>query len=162
VGHWDQSPVALSAKAPETSCVTRVLPQFEINRRWLVLFLGVGLVALFAARPLPAVAKGGPVEVRVAGVCGSGATSKLRLRARDGVIGVRFEVDHGRGGEVWRVVLVHERRVDWKGSAKTTRPGGLFEIERTLTDLPGADEISVRAWGPRGLVCNAVAVLPDS
>jgi hypothetical protein len=130
--------------------------------RRLALVLGVGVVLLFAARPVAAVAKGGPIEVRAAGVCGSGATSKLRLRSHDGVIEVRFEVDHSRAGEAWRVVLVHERRVGWKGTAKTTRPGGSFDVERTLNDLPGADEVTVRAWGPRGLVCNAVAVLPDA
>lgn len=143
--------------------MTRFLNRLEISGRSLVLLLGVGLVVLFAARPVAAVAKGGPpVEVRVAGVCGSGATSKLRLRSRGGVIDVRFELDHGRAGEIWRVVLVHERRVGWNGFAKTTRPGGSFEVERTLSDLPGADEVTVRAWGPRGLVCGAVATLPDA
>jgi hypothetical protein len=131
--------------------MTRLLAQF-----------GIGLVLLFAAVPVSALAKGGPIEVRAAGVCGSGATSNLRLRARDGVIQVRFEVDHSHAGEAWRVVLVHERRVGWKGTVRTTRPAGSFEVERTLNDLPGADEVTVRAWGPRGLVCSAVARLPDS
>jgi hypothetical protein len=140
------------------------LAQLRIGSRRLALLagVGVGLLVLFAARPVAADAKGGPIEVRVAGVCSSGATSKLRLRSRDGVIDVRFEVDHSRASELWRVVLVHERRVGWKGSAKTTRLGGAFEVERTLKDLPGADEVTVRSWGPRGLVCNAVAVLPDA
>jgi hypothetical protein len=119
-------------------------------------------LALLAARPVAALAKDGPGEVRVAGVCGKGATSKLRLRARDGGIELRFEVDHNRVGTVWRVSLVHERRVAWKGSAKTTRSGGSFEVRRTLPDLPGADAITARAVGPRGLVCRATAVLPDS
>ena len=119
-------------------------------------------LALLAARPVAALAKDGPGEVRVAGVCSSGATSKLRLRARDGGIELRFEVDHSRAGVVWRVSLVHERRVAWKGSAKTTRPSGSFEVQRTLPDLLGADAITARAVGPRGLVCRATAVLPDS
>ena len=100
--------------------------------------------------------------MRVAGVCGSGATSELRLRSRDDGIELRFELDHSRAGVVWRVVLVHERRVAWKGAARTTRPNGSFEVRRTLQDLPGADAVTASAWGPRGLVCRAAATLPDS
>jgi hypothetical protein len=127
----------------------------------LLVPLAICLV-LLVARPVAALAKDGPGEVRVAGVCGSGATSKLRLRARDGGIELRFEVDHSRAGVVWRVSLVQERRVAWKGAVRTTRPSGSFEVRRTLDDLPGADAITARAVGPRGLVCRATAVLPDS
>ena len=81
---------------------------------------------LFAARPAAAVAKDGRGEVRVAGVCGSGATSKLRLKSDDDGIELRFEVDYSRAGVVWRVVLVHERRIAWKGAVRTTRPSGSF------------------------------------
>ena len=76
------------------------------------------MLSLFAARPVAAVAKDGPGEVRVAGVCGSGATSELRLKSDDDGIELRFEVDHSRAGVVWRVVLVHERRIAWKGTAR--------------------------------------------
>jgi hypothetical protein len=131
--------------------------RFHISSPLLVLLAVAGLL-FFAARPIAAVAKGGPPDVRVAGVCGAGgAASSLRLRSRGG-IEVRFEVDQRRAGEVWRVVLVHERRVAWKGSAKTGL-GGSFEVERTVADLPGADEVTVRAWGPGGLGCSAVATV---
>lgn len=116
----------------------------------------------FAARTGAAVAKDGRGEVRVAGVCGSGATSKLRLRGGDEGIELRFEIEHARAGIAWRVVLVHERRIAWKGAARTIRPSGSFEVRRTLQDLPGADAVTAQAWGPRGLVCRAAAILPDS
>jgi hypothetical protein len=128
----------------------------------VVLFFGIGLLLVFAAPSVAAVAKDGGGEVRVAGVCGSGATSKLRLKSGDDGIELRFEVDHSRPGVIWRVVLVHERRIAWKGAARTTRPDGSFEVRRTLRDLPGADAVSVRAWGPRGLVCRAAAILSGS
>jgi hypothetical protein len=129
------------------------------------------LAALLAALVLlaglaagPASARGGKdgerVEVRVAGTCSSGVSSKLRLRADDGRIELEFEVDQNRSGAVWRVALVHERRVAWKGIERTTRPSGSFEVERRLRDLPGADAVTARAWGPRGAVCRATATLP--
>jgi hypothetical protein len=135
----------------QTACVIRVVAS-----------LAVGTLALLAAAPVVAVAKDGPGDVRVAGVCGSGATSKLRLKSGDDGIEVRFEVEHARGGVVWRVALVHERRVAWKGTARTSRSGGSFELRRTLRDLPGADAVSAQAWGPRGLVCRAAATLPGA
>ena len=120
------------------------------------------MLLLFATWPATAAAKDGRDEVRVAGVCGSGATSKLRLKSRNDGIELRFEVDHNRAGVVWRVALVHERRIAWKGAATTTRPNGSFEVRRTLRDLPGTDAVTARAWGPQGLVCRAAATLPDS
>jgi len=121
------------------------------------------LTLVVASLPVAAAAKGGPDEVRVKGPCSGGATSDLRLRSHDdGRIDVRFEVEHSRAGAAWRVALVQERRIAWKGAAKATRPGGWFEVHRTLRDLPGTDSVTVGAWGPRGAACRASATLPDS
>ena len=133
-----------------------------LGRRLLVLLLGVGMLALFAAWPVAAIAKDGPREVRVAGVCSNGATSELRLRSRDQGIELRFRLDHSGAGAVWRVVLVHERRIAWKGAVRTTRSDSSFEVRRTLQDLPGADTVTANAWGPLGLVCRADANVRDS
>jgi len=123
----------------------------------------VCLTLAAASLPVAAVAKGGPDEVRVKGPCSGGAISDLRLRSHDdGRIDVRFEVEHGRAGAAWRVTLVQERRIAWKGAAKATRPGGSFEVHRTLRDLPGNDSVTVGAWGPRGAACRASATLPGS
>jgi hypothetical protein len=107
-----------------------------------------------------AAAKDGRGEVRAAGACGRAASSELRLRTSDRGIEVRFELDHVRAGVSWRVAVVHERRVAWKGSAKTTAPAGSFEVRRIVSDLPGADTVTATAWGPNGLVCRATATLP--
>src|SRR3954470_11494069 len=72
----------------------------------------LALLALALLGPASALARGGGggggggtrPEVRVAGSCGRGATSSLKLKARDGGIEAEFEV-HGRTG-LWRVVLV--------------------------------------------------------
>ena len=104
--------------------------------------------------------KDGDGEVRVAGVCGGAAKAKLKLKARDGGIELEFEIEHSRGYGLWRVAIVHERRVVWKGSARTSRSSDAFRVERRLPDLVGADTVTARAWGPGGVTCRATATLP--
>jgi hypothetical protein len=107
---------------------------------------------------VPAVAADGADEARAKGTCGAGARMELRLEADDGRIEIEVDVDTRRGRAPWRVVLVHERRVAWKGAVRT-RSGGSFELRRRVTDLPGADTVSARAWGPAGVTCRAAATL---
>jgi hypothetical protein len=130
--------------------------------------LPVLALALLAGAPQAAQARGGDgggggggrPEVRVSGACGRGATSRLRLRARDGAIELEFEVDETRAGRSWRVVVVHEGRVAWRGLAHTGRPSGSFSLERRVADYAGSDQVMARAVGPRGITCQATATLP--
>lgn len=129
--------------------------------------LAIALVLLLLAvlGPASALAKGGGggggdrPEVRVAGSCGRGATSSLKLKARDGRIEAEFEV-HGRAGSLWRVAFVQERRTVWRGRARTGGPSRSFSIERSLGDYAGPDQVFARAVGPRGVTCQASATLP--
>ena len=98
-------------------------------------------------------------EARVAGTCSRGATASLRLRGDDGAIEVRFRLRQNRGRGPWRITVVHERRVASRATRRTTRGNRSVELERTLPDLEGSDEVVVRAWGPRGLGCHAAATL---
>jgi hypothetical protein len=98
-------------------------------------------------------------EVRAGGTCGKGATSSLRVRSRDGGLETEFEV-HGRAGASWRVTIVHEWKVAWRGRRRTAGPSRSFTLEYRLPDLSGADVVSARAVGPRGVVCAASATLP--
>src|SRR3954447_11028437 len=86
----------------------------------------LALLALTLLGPASALARGGGgggggggdrPEVRVAGSCGRGASSTLKLKARDGGIEAEFEV-HGRAGSAWRVVFVQERRTVWRGRGR--------------------------------------------
>ena len=101
-------------------------------------------------------------DVRVAGDCGRGVSSSLRVRAHDDGIEVRFQLRQTRGRGDWRITIVHENRVSSRAMSKTTRTDDSFELRRTLPDLPGSDTIVVHAWGPKGLGCRATATLPDS
>jgi hypothetical protein len=118
------------------------------------------LLAPLAARALPAQARGGDDrgEARVAGVCASGAVASLRLKDEDDGIEVRFAVERSRPG-TWRVVVVHERRLAWRATVRTTRRDRSFELRRTLPDLPGSDTVTARAWGPAGSTCRATATV---
>src|SRR3954470_3970328 len=93
----------------------------------LPLSIALVMLALAVLGPASALAKGGGgggggggdrPEVRVGGSCGRGATSTLKLKARDGGIEAEFEV-HARAGSRWRVAFVQERRTVWRGSART-------------------------------------------
>jgi hypothetical protein len=123
---------------------------------WLALALALWAPALALADR-----GGGDNDVRVSGSCGKGATSQLRLRTKDGAIELEFEVDANRAGQRWSVVISHERRVVWRGPARTRSSGGSFRIRRTIADFAGADSISVRASGPAGNTCVASWVLTD-
>jgi hypothetical protein len=116
-------------------------------------------VALALVAPAPALGRGDDDDVRVTGACGKGATSKLRLKAKDGAIQVEFEVKANRGGQRWGVVLVHERRVAWRGRARTRSGSGSFRIRRSIPDFGGADQVTARASGPRGNTCEATGLL---
>jgi hypothetical protein len=128
----------------------------------LRLALIASLISLTLAAPAPAPAPALAHDVRVSGSCGRGATSRLRLTAHDGAIRVEFEVRGRRGGERWRVVLVHERRVRWRGRARTRSGSHSFRLRRSIPDFSGADQVTVRASGPHGNTCVAGGRLTGS
>jgi hypothetical protein len=119
-------------------------------------------VALALCTPAVALGDDGGGDVRVAGTCGKGATSQLRLKADDGAIRVEYELDSRRAGERWRLALVHERRVVWRGRARTRSGSGSFRVRRSVPDFAGVDQVTIRASGPGGNTCQATATLKAS
>jgi hypothetical protein len=119
----------------------------------------VSACALLGAAPSAWARDGDDGEVRARGVCTGGATARLKLKGDDGRIEVELEVDQSRSGVRWRVVLVHERRVAWRGSARTAGASGSFELQRRLRDLPGFDTVTARASAPGGPTCRVSATL---
>jgi hypothetical protein len=100
-------------------------------------------------------------EVRVAGTCGGGASSKLKVKSDDGGIEVEVEVQHVRSGSRWQVVVVQEGRIALRATTRASATGAVH-LERRIGDLAGADTISFRASGPGGVSCRATATLPGS
>jgi hypothetical protein len=142
---------------------TRTLnPAARLRAASLPLTIAIALLALAVLAPASALARhggGDRPEVRVGGTCGRGATSALKLKADDGAIEAEFEV-HGRRGSTWRVFFVQERRVAWRGRARTAGRSSSFSVERRLSDYAGPDQVLARAVGPRGITCQAIATLP--
>ena len=99
-------------------------------------------------------------EVRAKGTCGSGATSKLKLKNDDGRIEAEFEVDRNKVGETWRVTLSRDGKVLVRTRKTTKGRSGSFSLERRIADLPGADTVTARGVGPTGLTCTATVTLP--
>jgi len=128
------------------------------HARKLALAVCVAL-ALAAAAPALASARDDDDDARVKGTCGKGVTSQLRLRAEDGAISVEFELDSNRGGQRWRLVLVHERRVVWRGRERTRSGSGSFRIRRSVPDFAGVDQVSVRASARSGNTCQATTAV---
>jgi hypothetical protein len=148
-------------------------PSGPRRARNLPIALVLALLALALVGPASALAKGGGggdggghgggrgddrPEVRVAGQCGRGATSTLKLKARDGGIEAEFEV-HGRRG-LWRVSIVQEQQLAYRGHARSGGFSRSFSVERRLGDYPGPDQVLARAIGPHGITCSATATLP--
>jgi len=100
-------------------------------------------------------------DVRTVGACSKGVSAELRLKSEERGIELRFKLRQVRASSVWRVALVQERRVVWKGTLRAGRQSRSFELRRTLQDFPGDDTVTARAWGPRGLGCRATATLAE-
>jgi hypothetical protein len=128
-------------------------------RRLLVALLVVcALVPALPAAPAVAREGGDRAEVRERGVCGRGSEARLRLRADDGRIRVDTEIRTGRTG-VWRVTILHERRIVLRARVRVTRSSGGLRHRAVLPDYAGADQVSVRAVAPSGESCAVAAVL---
>jgi len=144
----------LPAESPHTGRVTR-----PVLLALLLLALSAG--AADARSDDRGGGGGGNDDVRAAGDCGRGATSSLRVRARDDAIEVRFRLRQTRGRGPWRIAVVHENRVSARATSRTTPADDSFEVRRTLPDLRGSDTVVVHAWGPGGRGCRATATLAD-
>jgi hypothetical protein len=104
-------------------------------------------------------------DVSKAGVCTKSSSSRLDLR-RDSSgpgsgnrIDVTFTVRARRSGVTWRVVLLHDRRIVFRGTRRTRPPRASFVVRQMLEDWYGSEAVTARATSPRGEVCRASARL---
>lgn len=74
-------------------------------------------------------------------------------------IDVAFTVRSRRSGVTWRVILLHERRIVYRGRRRTRAPRGTFVLRYSLPDWYGSEVVTARASSPSGEVCRASARL---
>jgi hypothetical protein len=120
----------------------------------------LALAALCAALALPlaATADDGPEDVRRSGDCSRSSEIGLRARSDDDVIEVELEIDTPRRGSTWAVILLHERRIAFRGNLRT-RSNGSIELKRSVPDWFGVDVLVARATGPSAESCRVSARL---
>jgi hypothetical protein len=110
------------------------------------------------ALPLTAAADDGPDDVRRSGACSHSSEIELRVRSDDNVIRVELEIETSRRGSTWAVILLHERRIAFRGNLRS-RSNGAIELRRSVPDWFGVDSFVARASGPRGESCRVSAKL---
>jgi len=111
------------------------------------------LTACVAAGALAIPAAGlasGDDEIRQAGQCTGGTTSKIKVKPDDGRLEVEFEVDQNRTGDRWKVKIKDNGDVAFKGSAVTRGPSGSFSIEKKIPNKSGTDSIAASARNTDG------------
>jgi hypothetical protein len=97
-------------------------------------------------------------DVRQKGTCSRASEVQLRLRSDDEAIRVELELETPRRGSKWAVILLHERRIAFRGSVRTDNDGSI-ELRRRVPDWFGIDSVVARATGPRGESCRVSARL---
>ena len=115
----------------------------------------VGCALLPLALVAPAAASGDDDRVELRGSCSGRAEWKLRVRPDDGRLEVEAEVDSDRTGQRWAWKLRHNGSVTARGHSRTSGSSGSFDVERTIVDLAGTDEVRFRATYGRP-VCRGV------
>jgi hypothetical protein len=105
-------------------------------------------LALGTIASVPAYAKGGNADVRVAGKCSIASSSKLKLQHDNGRIETEFEVDSNRVGQAWTVAIGDNGTLVFLGSRTTTAPSGSFSIARRIPNKPGVDNVVAIAQNP--------------
>jgi len=87
--------------------------------------------------------------------CSAGSRAELRAERDDGRLEVELEVDQGRSGVRWSVVIRRNGARVVSTRATTRGRSGSFEVERHISDRPGPDRITARARSASGEVCRA-------
>ena len=111
-------------------------------------------LALSLAGAVPAHANEDDVIRR--GNCSGSSDWKLKLSPEDGRIEVEYEVDSNRVGQSWKVKIVKNGNVIFRGTRTTKGASGSFEVRRVTSNPPGSDTFRATATHA-GEVCRGAA-----
>jgi hypothetical protein len=88
------------------------------------------------------------------GDCSMKSDWELELEKDDGKIEIEFDVDTPRSGQTWRVRVLHNGDLSYKGK-RVTDDDGEYEVDRKVRDRAGKDRIVVRGVNAKtGEVCR--------
>lgn len=116
-------------------------------------------ICVALALPVPAGAGGDDErdEVRREGTCTGRSETTLRLRADDGEIRVELEIETTRRGSRWSLILLHERRIVFRGTLRARDDS--VRLRRRVPDWFGSDTVVARATGPGAETCRVSATV---
>ncbi len=103
----------------------------------------VGLVMAVLVAPSAVLAKDG--DVITTGACSNASTWKLKLSDEDLGKEIKIEVDQNVTGDRWKVRILLNGDVLFKGKRTTQAPSGSFKVRRLVEDSPGKDVVKIRA-----------------
>ena len=118
-----------------------------------LVFTGIAaLAAMLLALAPSALARGdkGGDGIVKRGNCTASSTWKLKAKSDDGRIETEFEVDQNRVGKRWRVTLVRNGSMVFRGVRTTVAPSGSFELRRLLAAGSGTTRIVASAKALQG------------
>jgi hypothetical protein len=118
----------------------------------------VVVVLLVSAGILAGAARASDGDVRARGTCTGASSVTLRLRAEDSRIRLELELRSARRGALWRLVVLHERRLVARVSLPAPAGGEALRVRRSFADWFGTDAFVVRA-SRSGETCSVRAVI---
>lgn len=123
-----------------------------------ILVLAVASCLALAVPALAAADDGERKDVRKAGSCTGASRATLRLTADDDEIRVELRIEQKtKARSSWRVIVLHERRIAFRGTVRTRSGSRSLRVRRTVANWFGRDTIVVRASGPGAETCRASA-----
>ncbi len=104
------------------------------------------------------VASAASADVLRKGSCSDASHWKLKLSPENGRIEADFEVDQNVTGDVWRVRMLHNGSVFFRGTRVTKGASGSFEVRKLVNDAGGTDGFVAKARNTStGETCRGTA-----
>ncbi len=112
--------------------------------RGLIVAVALAAFTVLAVIGTPA-AQAGNNDVIERGGCSGSSDWKLKVSPDNGRLEVEYEVDQGVSGDDWRVRILHDGEVAFRGTRTTAGASGSFTVRIRENDAAGVDRFVGRA-----------------